>query len=159
MTSVTVTEQNQAIVVEGVDGTAVVAAPSPSVIVQVDEVGPQGPQGPQGITGSSVPRSITVVDPVIGDKFTLFYTSVSTTIDNVRAIVQGSSPSVTFVVKADPDRNAAGTAVTVSKTVTNTTTGEEASITNQPIPSGYYVWLEITAVSGAVTELNVGIEI
>jgi hypothetical protein len=106
-----------------------------------------------------VPRSITVVDPIIGDTFTLFYTKISTTISSVRAIVRGSTPSTAFIVKASPDRNAAGTAVTVSKTVTNTTTGEEATIINQPIPSGYYVWMEITAVSGTVTELNVGIEI
>jgi hypothetical protein len=156
MTSVTVTELNQAIVVEGVDGTAVVATPSPSVIVQVDEVGPQGPQGE---TGSSVPRSITIVDPIINDTFTVFRTSVSTTISSVLAIVRGIAPSVTFALKADPDRNAVGTALISSTTVTNTTTGDAAVVINQPVPAGFYVWLEITAVSGTVTELNVGIEV
>ena len=119
----------------------------------------KGDQGPQGPTGSSVPRSITIVEPVATDAFTVFYTKVNTTISSVRALVQGTSPSVTFVLKADPDRNAAGTAVISSTTVTSTTTGDEAVIINQPIPAGFYVWLEITAVSGTVTEFNVGIEV
>ena len=119
----------------------------------------KGDQGPQGPTGSSVPRSITIVEPVATDAFTVFYTKVNTTISSVRALVQGTSPSVTFVLKADPDRNAAGTAVISSTTVTSTTTGDEAVIINQPILPGFYVWLEITAVSGTVTEFNVGIEV
>jgi hypothetical protein len=119
----------------------------------------KGDQGDQGPSGASVPRSITIVDPVANDAFTLFYTKVSTTISSVRALVRGGSPSVTFILKADPDRDAVGTAITASKTVTSTTTGEEATIINQPVPSGYYVWMEITAVSGTVNEFNVGIEV
>jgi len=116
-------------------------------------------KGDQGPAGSSVPRSITVVDPVATDAFTLFYTKVSTIISSVRAVVRGNSPSVTYTLKADPDRNAVGTVVVASTTVTNTTTGDEAVIINQPIPAGFYVWLEITAVTGTVSEFNAGIEV
>ena len=133
--------------------TSVVVTESNLTVVQVDRVGPQGP------AGSSVPRSVTIVDPAADETFTLFYTKVNTTLSSVRALVQGTSPGVTFVLKADPDRNAAGTAVISSTTVTSTTTGTEAIILNQPILAGFYVWLEITAISGTVTEFNVGIEV
>jgi hypothetical protein len=38
--------------------------------------------------------------------------------------------------------------------VTNTTTGDSAAITNQPIPIDNYVWLEITSSSGGIAEFN-----
>jgi hypothetical protein len=119
----------------------------------------KGDPGDQGPTGTSVPRSITIVDPTVNDAFTLFYTQSNTTISSVRALVRGSSPSVTFVLKTDANRNATGTAVTVSQVITNTTIGEDVTIINQPIPIGQYVWLEITATSGRVDEFNVGIEV
>jgi len=119
----------------------------------------KGDQGDQGPSGASVPRSLTIADPTTGDNFTLFYTKTSTTITSVRALVRGNSPSVTFVLKADPDRNALGTAITTSQTITNTTIGEEVAIVNQPVPSGHYVWLEIIDTAGGVSEFNAVIEI
>jgi hypothetical protein len=108
---------------------------------------------------AGAPKSITIANPVTGDNFTLFRTAVATTISAVTAVVRGSNPSVTLVIKSDPDRSTAGTAVTVSEAITNTTTGEAVAIINQPIGAGRYVWLEVTAVSGSVTELNVSVEI
>jgi hypothetical protein len=124
--------------------------------VQVAEVIVPGPQGP---AGASAPRALTVLDPLANDSFTLFYTKANTLITAVRALVQGTNPSVTFILKADPDRSAIGIDITISKTVTSSTTGEEATIINQPVPQNHYVWLEITATSGTVTEFNAGIEV
>lgn len=108
---------------------------------------------------AGAPKSITIANPVVGDNFTLFRTEVATTLSKVYAVVRGSSPSVTFVIKSDPDRSSTGTDATVSEAITNTTTGEEVAIINQPIGAGRYVWLEVAAVSGVVTELNVSVEI
>lgn len=108
---------------------------------------------------AGAPKSITIANPVVGDNFTLFRTEVATTLSKVYAVVRGTNPSVTLVIKSDPDRSTAGTAATVSEAITNTTTGEEIAIVNQPIGAGRYVWLEVTAVSGVVTELNVSVEI
>lgn len=108
---------------------------------------------------AGAPKSITIANPVVGDNFTLFRTEVATTLSKVYAVVRGTNPSVTLVIKSDPDRSTAGTVATVSEAVTNTTTGEEIAIVNQPIGAGRYVWLEVTAVSGVVTELNVSVEI
>lgn len=134
-------------------------------VIPADAIHPQAPSVILNVAQviytqtASVPRSITVAAPIAGDNFTIFRTEASTTIGQVLALVRGTTPSVTFVLKAGTDRNAAGTAITVSEAITNTTTGEEVAIINQPIPAGYYVWLEITAVSGTPLEFNVSIEI
>lgn len=103
------------------------------------------------------PRSITIVQPQVNDSFTLFRTSRETTITSVVGLVQGSTPSVTYELRYASDRSTTGTLATNSATVTNTTTGSAATVVNQPIPSGRYVWIEITAVSGTVDELNVSV--
>jgi len=114
-----------------------------------------GTQWTQGRT----PKSATIVSPRVGDAITLFYAEINTTLRQVLAVVQGTSPSVTFVLKKDVNRSTAGTAVTTSTAVTNTTTGQTVPIINQPVLAGQYVWLEITAVTGTVSELSVSIEL
>lgn len=108
---------------------------------------------------AGAPKSITIANPVVGDSFTLFRTAVATTISAVTAVVRGTSASVTFDIKKDPDRSTAGTSVITPEAITNTTTGESVAIINQPIAAGQFVWLEVTATSGTVLELNVSIEI
>lgn len=107
---------------------------------------------------NAAPRSITIAGPQIGDTFTLFRTDRATTISAVTALVQGSSnPSVTYELRYAADRSAAGTLVTNASTVTSITTGTSATVVNQPIATGSYVWVKVTAVSGAVNELNVSV--
>ena len=104
---------------------------------------------------NAAPRSITIAGPQLGDSFTLFRTSGSTTIASAVALVSGGS--VTYELRYAADRTTAGTLATVSDTVTNTTTGDSATVQNQPIPSGRYVWLNITAVTGTVNEFNLSV--
>jgi len=98
-----------------------------------------------------LPRSITIADPQTNDSFTILRTTASTTFSSV--IATTSSGSVTYEVRYDADRTALGTLM-ASGTVTNTTTGDSAAITNQPIPIDNYVWLEITSSSGGIAEFN-----
>lgn len=104
---------------------------------------------------NAAPRSLTIAGPKVNDSFTIFRTDVETTLSSVIAIVSGSTPSVTYEIRYGSDRSGAGTLAIVADTVTNTTTGDSATIQNQPIPANSYVWLVITAVSGTVGELNV----
>lgn len=104
---------------------------------------------------ASAARSATIAEPVSGDNFTLFKTTRETTISDVTALVSGGS--VTYEIRYATDRTAAGTLAIVAATVTNTTTGDTATVQNQPIASGNWVWLEITAVSGTVDEFNVSV--
>jgi hypothetical protein len=104
------------------------------------------------------PRSITIAAPQTGDGFTLFRTDREITFSSVIGIVQGSStPSVTYEIRYASDRSTSGTLAMAPDTVTNSTTGDSAAIQNQPIASGYYIWLKITNVSGTVDEFNVSI--
>lgn len=105
----------------------------------------------------SAPRSITIAEPQTGDSFTLFRTTRQTTISSVVGLVAGTTPSVTYELRYAADRSTAGTLATASDTVTNTTTGDAATVQNQPIPAGRFVWIEITAVTGTVDEFNLSI--
>jgi hypothetical protein len=122
-------------------------------IVETVEVGSVGPQGP-----GALPRSVTIANPRVGDNFVLFYTERETILKQVRAVVSGSSAAVEMVIKYDASRSGVGVLATVIETVTNTTIGEPIAVQNMPIPSDRYVWLELTEVTGVVTELNVSLE-
>jgi hypothetical protein len=100
-------------------------------------------------------RSATVAEPQAGDSFTLFKATRDTTLRDVSAIVSGGS--VTYEIRYATDRSTAGTLAILADTVTNTTTGATATLQNQPIPINSWVWLEVTAVSGTVNELNVSV--
>ena len=104
---------------------------------------------------NDAPRSITIAGPLVGDSFTLFRTSRETTIASAVALVSGGS--VTYELRYAADRTTAGTLATISDVVTNTTTGDSATVQNQPIPADRYVWLNITAVSGTVNEFNLSV--
>ena len=100
-------------------------------------------------------RSITIAGPQTGDNFTLFRTTRQTIITSAVGIVSGGS--VTYALRYAQDRSTAGTLATVSDTVTNTTTGDAATVQNQPIPADRYVWVEITAVTAPVNEFNLSV--
>jgi len=104
---------------------------------------------------NAAPRSITIAAPQSGDNFTLFRTTRETTITSAIGLVSGGS--ITYELRYAADRTTAGTLATVSDTVTNTTTGDAATIQNQPIPAGRYVWLDITTVTGIVDEFNLSV--
>jgi hypothetical protein len=103
----------------------------------------------------SPPRSITIAGPQAGDAFTLFRTEGDASLSNVVGLVSGGS--VTYELRYATDRTAAGTLATVSDTVTNTTTGDAATVQNQPMPPSSYVWVKITGVSGSVNEFNLSV--
>ena len=119
---------------------------APSVILNVAQV---------TFAQTDTPRSITITEPRVNDSFTLFRTRNATAITNVVALV--SNGSVTYELRYAADRTTAGALATVSDTVTNTTTGDTATVQNQPIPADRYVWIEITAVSGTVAEFNLSV--
>jgi hypothetical protein len=107
----------------------------------------------------SAPKSITIAEPQPGDQFTLLFTRYATTISQVLAVVRGTTPSVTYELRYAPERDEVGTLAIVPATVTSTSAGDAATIQNMPIPADRYLWLEVTAVSGTVSELNVSIEL
>jgi hypothetical protein len=114
---------------------------------------------PTVLQNLELPKSISIPTPRLGDDFTLFRADSDVTLTNVVGVLQGSSsPSVTFVLRYALDRTATGTLATVSTAVTSTTTGTVVPVQQMPIPADSFVWMEVTAVSGSVSELNITLE-
>jgi hypothetical protein len=100
--------------------------------------------------------AITLLSPSTADNpVPLFYTPSSLTLTNVYSVISGAStPSVTFDLRYGTDINAAGTLiVTITNNTTNAITNT-TTFTNATIPSGNYIWLEVTAVSGVPQEFG-----
>jgi hypothetical protein len=103
-------------------------------------------------------RGISVETPVVDDNFTLFFTDVEITIQQINFVLQGAT-DVTVFVRFDADRSVAGTSVINAGTVvSNTTTGQEiTSFDNDVIPGGSWVWVLFTAVTLNPDEINVSL--
>ena len=123
--------------------------------------GPQGDPGAIGYTGSrgANTKSITIPSPLVGDSFTMFYTNQSLTTSEIRSILVGSNtPSVSYSIRFASDRSTASPTniVTSGLTSNSITTGNSTTSFNSPtIPSGSFVWIYVSAVSGIVSEFNV----
>jgi hypothetical protein len=93
--------------------------------------------------------------PDAAEDATLWRTPVDITILAVDAVVQGTSPSVTFSLRHATDRSATGTVI-LSDTVTNTTVGETNEVSVK-VPAGDFIWLETSAASGTITDFGLTI--
>lgn len=104
--------------------------------------------------------SITLSAPGASEDRSLTFTEWPITIDEIRAVLIGSStPSITWTIRHGTDRSAAGTeVVTGGTTTTSTTTGSDVTTFNAAaIAADSFVWIETTAQSGIVDELHVSI--
>jgi hypothetical protein len=101
---------------------------------------------------------ITVECPILNDNFTLFFTPVEITIQQLNFVLQGTT-NVTVFVRFDADRSVVGTSVINAGTVvTSTTTGQEiTSFDNAVIPAGSWLWVVFTAVTDNPDEINVSV--
>jgi hypothetical protein len=121
-----------------------------------------------GVTGSftgsfvgkfpelNITKAITVESPTDSEDISLFFTPQDITVNEMVAVLRGTTPSVTWTIRHGSDRSATGDEVVTSgTTTTNSTTGDKITSFNDPtIPSGSFVWFETTAQSGTVDELN-----
>ena len=101
---------------------------------------------------------LTVECPRLNDDFTLFFTPVEITIQQLNFVLGGTT-DLTVFIRFDADRSVAGTAVINAGTVvSNTTTGQEVTVfDNAVIPAGSWVWVEFTAITLAPDEVNVSV--
>ena len=101
---------------------------------------------------------ITVECPRLNDNFTLFFTPVEITIQQLNFVLAGTT-DLTVFVRFDSDRSVAGTSVINAGTVvSNTTTGQEiTAFDNAVIPAGSWVWVEFTAITDEPDEVNVSV--
>ena len=104
-------------------------------------------------------KAITVESPTSAEDISMFWTDYAITVTKMTCVMVGSSPSVTWTVRHHTDRNNAGNEiVTGGTTTTSTTTGSVVtSFNDATIPADSFVWLESTAQSGTVTNMNLTI--
>ena len=102
-------------------------------------------------------KTINIESPTSSEDVTMFRTDFAITVQEVIAVVIGSSPSVTYQLKHSTDRNAAGNNLTDSGSVTSTGTGDTATLSDATIPANSWIWLETTAKSGTVDMVSIDI--
>ncbi|MCI0439845.1 MAG: hypothetical protein L0177_12045 [Chloroflexi bacterium] len=104
-------------------------------------------------------KAITIESPTSTEDIIFFHTEKAITIRIMRAVVRGTTPSVTWTVRHSTDRSAVGNEVVTGGTVTtSTTTGSDVTIFNDAtIPADSWVWVETTAQSGTVNEIGITI--
>lgn len=111
-----------------------------------------------GGAATDLHRVMTIESPLVDDDVGWFFTDVAITLTKLAAVVVGTStPSVTWTVRHSTDRSLTGNEVVTSgSTTTNTTTGQIITTFNDAtIPANSWVWVEITAVSGTVSNLQI----
>ena len=110
-------------------------------------------------TDLGLSKSITVESPTATEDISIFFINKAITIIEMRAVVRGSTPSVTWTIRHGVDRSAAGAeVVTGGTTTTSATTGSDVtSFNDATVVLDSFVWLETTAQTGTVDELAVTI--
>jgi hypothetical protein len=128
-------------------------------------LGPQGNPGPAGAAGIAGargpqgPTGLTLSYPLVGDKLPLLHAASALTIAEVRALVAGTTPSVSFSIRYGPDFSAAGTSIRLAgMTSSSTSSGDSwSSFDNAVVPAGSWLWIVVDAVSGTALSLHVSL--
>ena len=100
-------------------------------------------------------KSATIVDPTAAENFTMFFTQSALTIVKAQAVVQGINPNVVVTVSSSTNRTTPTTNNIVAFSVSNTTTGNNVTVTNSTIAANSWVWMTTTAVSGTANSVSV----
>lgn len=106
-------------------------------------------------------KSISIESPTATEDITMFFTNVAITITEMRAVLNNgtATPSVTWTIRHNSDRSAAGAeVVTGGTTTTSVSTGSDViSFNDATIPADSFVWFVTTAQSGTVPNMSVTI--
>lgn len=114
---------------------------------------------PSQITALQDEKGITIPNPTNSEDISLFFMNRAITITEMRAVVRGTTPSVTWTIRHASDRSAAGTeVVTGGTTTTSETSGSDVTVFNDAtIPADSFTWFETSATSGTVDEIHLTI--
>lgn len=104
-------------------------------------------------------RSVTIESPTSSEDISMFFINRAITISEMRAVVRGTTPSVTWTIRHGTDRSAAGAeVVTGGTTTTSQSTGSDVtSFDDATVIADSFVWFETTAATGTNDELHVTI--
>lgn len=117
------------------------------------DTGYTGSFGYTGSRGTISPRALSVIDPQSGDTRSFFYTDVALTVSEIRSVIVNGS-SVEYEIVYASTKDAGSPTVIAGETTTNVTVGSVPTITTSVIPANNWVWLNLVAVTGSVTEFT-----
>ena len=110
------------------------------------------------ISNNISPKSITIPYPTSNENIIIFYNNSNLVISNVRSIVSGITPNITYSIKSGSNRNISDIIHIANNIVTNTTIGNVATISSNTINNGVWLWLETSALSGTVNTFTISME-
>ena len=104
-------------------------------------------------------KGMTLESPGAAESFGMWQTQVAITVSSIKAVVIGSSPSVTINIAFGTDRTSGTNVFSSGTAITNTTTGQtiNSGFNDATIPAGSFIWFISTAQSGTVTQIEVTI--
>lgn len=106
-------------------------------------------------------KGMTLIAPLSGENATIFYTTAAITIEQARAVMIGTSQSITgFTIHYGASRATADGTIVASNTFDSgdggyQTTGFAHTLNVTSIPAGSYIWFTTTTVSGTISDLNI----
>ena len=94
--------------------------------------------------------------PGSSEAMDVWQTPVAITISSLKAILRGSSPSVTYNIKFGTDITSATDVFTAAITCTSITTGcsNSSGFNDATIPAGSFIWIVTTASSGTINSIS-----
>ena len=111
---------------------------------------------PKGLTQS---KAVTIESPSSSEAVDMWQTPVAITVSSLKAILRGSSPSVTYNIKFGTDITSPTSVFTSDITCTSITTGcsNSSGFNDATIPAGSFIWVVTTASSGTITSISLTI--
>lgn len=108
--------------------------------------------GVQGPPGPASPKGFAIDWPTNTEAVTLMWTPYAFEIADMHAVVRGTSPAMTFVVKRGASRETAEAVVATGTAVGGV--GLDVVVSEPVVAAGQYLWLETTGSTGIVEEFH-----
>ena len=114
------------------------------------------------ISGSTVTpkyyKTLTVENPGGAESITFFYAEEAITVEKIRCILTGTSPSVIWGLNHATSRTASGTSI-VTGTTTDVSSGSSVTtFADATVPADSHIWFVTTATSGTINSLSLSIQ-
>jgi len=107
------------------------------------------------LTNPSLTKSAFDQNPTSADTIDVWQTPVAITITSLKAILRGTSPSVTYNIAFGTNIQSPTAVFTADITCTSVTTGcsNSSGFNDATIPAGSFIWIYTTAASGTIRSI------
>lgn len=100
-------------------------------------------------------KSLAILSPAGGENIAMFYTPVSLTLKEVRAVLRGTTPTMPFSVYSGDDRGNFTSTLVNNFTADSISQGSVATLASTEILTGRWVWIVLGTPTGTVTEFHI----